>query len=40
MFEFPCGDGTCIPEDKTCDGNDDCSVSEDERQCDSELLVL
>ncbi|KAJ8044255.1 Adhesion G protein-coupled receptor L3 [Holothuria leucospilota] len=41
MFEFPCRDGTCIPEGKTCDGYNDCSLSEDEFQCDiSETIFV
>ncbi|XP_053609707.1 uncharacterized protein LOC128674813 isoform X2 [Plodia interpunctella] len=31
--EFPCADGSCMPRDWICDGNQDCPSGEDERQC-------
>lgn len=33
--EYKCADNTCIPEDKMCDGELDCSQGEDEEDCTS-----
>ena len=31
---FTCGDGTEIDQHKVCDGNNDCPVGQDEKDCD------
>ncbi|KAF2888913.1 hypothetical protein ILUMI_17259, partial [Ignelater luminosus] len=33
-LEYECKSGECIEEDKTCDGNDDCSDGSDEENCE------